>query len=122
MMRRRFRHSAERSFMLLRRYKGRKTNLERRQINSEVLLGIVKELGGFPVLKETIREILEDHMDITRAMEVLEKIQNNEIELKVIGPNSIPSPFSHSMLLKEHYDVVLAEDKRQLLKSFMSLL
>ncbi|MUN28756.1 ATP-dependent helicase [Sulfuracidifex metallicus] len=116
MMRRRFRHSAERSFMLLRRYKGRKTNLERRQINSEVLLGIVKELGGFPVLKETIREILEDHMDITRAMEVLEKIQNNEIELKVIGPNSIPSPFSHSMLLKEHYDVVLAEDKRQLLK------
>lgn len=116
MMRRRFRHCAERSFMLLRRYKGHKTNLERRQINSEVLLGVVKELGGFPVLKETIREILEDHMDIARAIEVLDRIKNEEIKVSLIGPSTIPSPFSHSMLLKEHYDVVLAEDKRQLMK------
>lgn len=116
MMRRRFRHCAERSFMLLRRYKGHKTNLERRQINSEVLLSVVKDLGGFPVLKETIREILEDYMDIQRAIEVLRKIKSNEIHVSVIGPNTIPSPFSHSMLLKEHYDVVLAEDKRNLMK------
>jgi len=115
MLRRRFRHCAERSFMLLRKYKGRETSIERRQLNSQVLLQAVKDLKGFPVLKEAIREILEDYMDITHAKEVLNKIKNGEIKLRVIGPTRVPSPFSHSIILKEYSDVVLASDKRNLL-------
>lgn len=117
MLKRRFRHCAERSFMLLRRYKGRETSIDRRQLNSEVLLGVVKEMEGFPVLKEAIREILEDYMDIHRAIEVLSKIKSGEIEIKVIGPYEVPSPFAHNIIVKEHSDVVLAEDKRELLKN-----
>lgn len=116
MLKRRFRHCAERSFMLLKRYKGRETNIDRRQLNSEVLLGVVKELEDFPVLKETIREILEDYMDIKRAIEIVSKVRSGEIMVKVVGPFNIPSPFAHNILLKEYSDVVLAEDKRELLK------
>ncbi|ARM75734.1 ATP-dependent helicase [Acidianus manzaensis] len=116
MIKRRFRQTAERSFMILKRYKGRKTNLDRRQLNSETLLNVVKEISNFPVLKETIREILEDHMDIKSAIEILKKIKENEIKIEVIGPNTIPSPFAHGIIAKEHADVVLAEEKRELMK------
>lgn len=115
MLKRRFRHCAERSFMLLRRYKGYETSLARRQINSQGLIGVVKEIDNFPVLKETVREILEDHMDIRHTREVLSKIRSGEITLSVIGPLTVPSPFSHNMLLREYSDVVLAEDKRNLM-------
>ncbi|AAY80821.1 ATP-dependent helicase [Sulfolobus acidocaldarius] len=116
MIKRRFRHCAERSFMLLKRYKGRETSIDRRQINSEVLLGVVRQIEHFPVLKETVREILEDYMDIKRAIEIVEKIRNGDIKVATIGPNQVPSPFAHNILVKQYTDVVLAEDKRELLK------
>jgi|OSPMetMinimDraft_2_1075162.scaffolds.fasta_scaffold00187_2 ATP-dependent Lhr-like helicase len=116
MLKRRFRHCAERSFMLLRKYKGKDTSLERRELNSEILLNAVKEIENFPVLKETIREILEDYMDIIRAREILRKVQEGEIKVSVFGPTNIPSPFSHSIIVKGHSDVVLAEDRRELMK------
>ncbi|MEM0174192.1 MAG: ATP-dependent helicase, partial [Sulfolobaceae archaeon] len=116
LLKRRFRHCAERSFMILKRYKGRETSIDRRQVNSEVLLSVIKEIKDFPILKETIREILEDYMDIKHAMEVLSKIKNGEIRVVKIGPNSVPSPFAHNIILKEYADIVLAEDKRRLLK------
>ncbi|BCU71301.1 ATP-dependent helicase [Stygiolobus caldivivus] len=116
MLKRRFRHCAERSFMILKRYKGRETNIDRRQLNSEVLLSVVRELEGFPVLKETIREILEDYMDIRKAIDIVSKVKSGEIGVKVVGPFNVPSPFAHNILIKEYSDVVLAEDKRELLK------
>ncbi|MEM0130799.1 MAG: ATP-dependent helicase [Saccharolobus sp.] len=116
MLKRRFRHCAERSFMLLRRYKGRETNLERRELNSEILLNTVKDIDGFPVYKETIREILEDYMDIVRAREIIRKVIEGEIRVEIYGPTNVPSPFSHSIIIKGHSDVVLSEDKRELMK------
>lgn len=116
LLKRRFRHCAERSFMILKRYKGKETSIDRRQINSEVLLSVVKNIKNFPVLKEAIREILEDYMDINHAIEVLRKIKSGEIRVEKIGPNNVPSPFAHNIILKEYADIVLAEDKRRLLK------
>jgi ATP-dependent Lhr-like helicase len=116
MLKRRFRHTAERSFMLLKRYKGRETNLDRRQLNSEVLLNVVREMDNFPVLRETIREILEDYMDIKSAINIVRNVKEGKIKIVTIGPNKIPSPFAHGIIIKEHADVVLAEDKRELIK------
>ena len=115
MLKRRFRHVAERSFMVLRKYRGKEKSLERRQLSSESLLEVVKKIENFPVLKETIREILEDYMDIHKAEETLRRVQSGEVEVVVKGPYSVPSPFSHGILLKEYSDVVLAADKRNLL-------
>ncbi|BCS91811.1 MAG: ATP-dependent DNA helicase Hel308 [Metallosphaera javensis (ex Sakai et al. 2022)] len=116
MVKRRFRHTAERSLMLLKRYKGRETSIDRRQLNSEVLMNVVKEIPNFPVLKETLREILEDYMDIHSAKWILERIAKGDIKLTVIGPNPIPSPFAHQILAKEYSDIVLASDKREFLR------
>ncbi|WP_420813376.1 ATP-dependent helicase [Metallosphaera hakonensis] len=116
MVKRRFRHTAERSLMLLKRYKGRETSVDRRQINSEVLMNVVRDMPGFPVLTETLREILEDYMDIRNAMIILDKIVNGHIKVQVIGPNNVPSPFAHHILAKEYSDVVLASDKREFLR------
>ncbi len=115
MLKRRFRHCAVRSFMILRRYKGREKSLTRIQLNAEELLKALEEIPDFPVLKETYREILEDYMHIDAAREVLEKIHNGSIRLELFGPSSIPSPFAHSIVVHGYSDVVLMEDMRRML-------
>ena len=115
LLKRRFRHVAVRSFMILRRYRDREKSLTKLQVNAEELLKAVEEIPGFPVLKETYREILTDYMHIDEAIEVLEKIRRGEIEVRVIGPLGIPSPFAHNIVLHGYSDVVLMEDMRRLL-------
>ncbi len=115
MLKRRFRHCAVRSFMILRRYKGHEKSLSRIQLNAEELLRALEEIPDFPVLKETYREILEDYMHIDAAKEVLSRIQSGEIKLTIFGPTSIPSPFAHGIVVHGYSDVVLMEDMRRLL-------
>jgi ATP-dependent Lhr-like helicase len=115
MLKRRFRHCATRSFMILRRYRDRERSVHRLQIDAEELLKAIENLPEFPVLKETYREILEDYMHIEAAKEVLEKIRRGEISVKLIGPNNIPSPFAHGIVIHGYSDVVLMEDMRKLL-------
>ncbi len=115
MLKRRFRHCAVRSFMILRRYRDRERSVHKLQINAEELLRAIEDIPNFPVLKETYREILEDYMHIDAAKEVLEKVRRNEIEVKMIGPNPVPSPFAHNIVVHGYSDVVLMEDMRKLL-------
>jgi ATP-dependent Lhr-like helicase len=116
LLKRRFRHVAERAFMILKRYRGKEKSLERRQLSSETLLEVVKKIEDFPVLKETFREILEDYMDYRRAAETLRRVQSGEVKVVKFGPTDTPSPFAHNILIKEYSDVVLAADKRNLLR------
>jgi len=115
MLKRRFRYCAERSFMILKKYKGYETNIDRRQINSQRLLDAVSQITSFPVYRETLREIEEDYMDVPNAIRILDKIENGEIEFKIVPPQEVPSPFSHKILVKEYSDVVLMEDRRKIL-------
>jgi ATP-dependent Lhr-like helicase len=115
MLKRRFRHCAVRSFMILRKYRGHEKSLSRIQVNAEELLKALEEIPGFPVLKETYREILEDYMHIDAAREVLSRVHNGNISVDVIGPNSVPSPFSHGIVVHGYSDIVLMEDMRRLL-------
>ncbi|RLG39884.1 MAG: ATP-dependent helicase, partial [Thermoproteota archaeon] len=112
---RRFRHVATRGLMLLRRYKGVETSIRRRQLNAKKILNLIREIEDFPLVKETYREILEDVMDVKNAMEVLSRIQRGEIEVIMLPPTRVPSPFSHNIVLQGMSDVVLMESKRQML-------
>ncbi len=116
MLKRRFRHCAVRSFMILRRYRDREKSVHRLQINAEELLRAVEDLPDFPVLKETYREILEDYMHIAAAKEVLDNVHKGLIEVKMFGPTSIPSPFAHNIIVHGYSDVVLMEDMRKMLR------
>jgi len=115
LLKKRFRHCAERAFMMLRRYRGIDVNLARRQINSERLLKVVEELDDFPVLEETFREVLEDHMDLEHAIEVLKKIEKGDILLEVFRSPGVPSPFAHGIVAWGYSDVVLMEDRKKLI-------
>ncbi|MEM4869194.1 MAG: ATP-dependent helicase [Desulfurococcaceae archaeon] len=115
LIKRRFRHVAVRSFMLLRRYKDAEKSLYKLQLNAEELLKAVEEIPNFPVLKETYREILMDYMHIDEAVEVLRAVQNGSIDVVQIYSQDAPSPFAHSIVVHGYTDVVLMEDMRKLL-------
>ncbi len=122
LLKKRFRHCAERAFMLLRRYKGVDVSLARRQFNAEKLLKVVEEIPNFPVLEETYREILEDFMDLTHAKEVLEKIERGEIEVRIfVNKHPVPSPFAHNIVAYGYSDIVLMEDRRRLIAALHQL-
>ncbi len=116
MMKRRFRHAAVRSFMVLRNYKGKKISVKRQQINSELVLKAAEEISpDFPVVKETYREIMDDVMDLPRAREILKKLKEGEIAYEIIE-TQVPSPFSHVMVTFGEADVVMMKDRRKHLR------
>jgi ATP-dependent Lhr-like helicase len=116
LMRRKFRHVAARSFMVLRNYKGWKISVGKQQFNSQLLLKAVEEIDqNFPVLKEAYREILEDTMDVPRAEKVLSMINSGAIKIKVIH-TQVPSPFSHSMITFGSADVIMMKERRRYLQ------
>jgi len=113
LMKRRFRHSAARSFMVLRNYKGHKISVSRQQVNSETLLKICEEIDkDFPVIKETYREILNEVLDITRAEEVIKMLKTKKIKTKFLQ-TSLPSPFAHNLIILGEADIIFMENRKK---------
>ena len=112
----RFRHNAARSFMILRNYLGRPISVNRQQVRSSYLLDMLGSMENVPVIEETYREVLEDDMDIKNAAEVLEMIENGKMGVEVFPFSGTPSPFAHSIMLSGFSDIVLMEDRSELLK------
>ncbi|MBS3145646.1 ATP-dependent helicase [Candidatus Woesearchaeota archaeon] len=118
--RRRFRHCATRSLMILRQYKGRKKRVGRQQVSSMILMSALKRISDdFSILKEAKREVLEDLMDVDHTIDILKNIEDGKIELKAIF-TEIPSPFSFNLILQAHLDVLKIEDKIEFLKRMHS--
>lgn len=115
LMKRRFRFVAQRSFMILKNYKGRERSPHRLQLNAQTILDALKHSRDNPVVRETVREILEDHMDIDSARKVLELIEEGWIDVVKTPPWDLPSPFAHHIVATGFEDIVLMEDKRRLL-------
>ena len=118
LMKRRFRHVATRSFMILRNYKGHEISVNKQQMNANILLEVVESLDHFPVLEETYREILEDYMDIRHAREVLREIEDGKIKIVETPLLRVPSPFAHNIVLEGLSDVVLMEDRKLMIERF----
>lgn len=116
LLRRRFRHVAVRSMMVLRNYLGREKSVWRQQLSSDSILNLLKrDFPDFPVLKETHREIMEDSMDSKNALDYLSKMGNG-IDI-VINRVPYPSPFTFNIYVLGKEDVVLMEDRRKVLKA-----
>ncbi|MFP3190567.1 MAG: PhoU domain-containing protein, partial [Thermoproteota archaeon] len=98
-MKRKFRHNSTRSFLVLRNYKGYKISVNKQQLNSQTILEALEKIDpNFPIIEETLREIMEDVMDVPKAKEILKRIKSGEIKY-IIKEFPIPSPFSHTMLV-----------------------
>ena len=115
LIKRKFRHNAVRALMILRNYKGHEIRVEKQQMNAEKLIRVVKKMEGFPVFEETLREILEDFMDIKNSEKILEEIEKGKIKFEFLPPLDIPSPFAHNLFVINESDVVLMEDRKKLL-------
>ncbi len=116
LLKRRFRHCAQRAFMILRRYRGREKSVHRMQINADMVLEALESLDpDFPVLKEAYREVMEDYMDVEDAEKVLEWISSGSVDVKFFGPVEVPSPFAHNIVARGYSDIVLMEDRRRLI-------
>jgi len=115
-LKRRFRHCAARSLMILRNYKGRSKRVGRQQVSSMILLNAVRRISNdFPILKEARREVLEDVMDVKYAVEVFERIEKGKIKLKQVATN-IPSPFSFNIIAEGYSDILKIEDRQEFLR------
>jgi len=115
-MKRKFRHNSTRSFMVLRNYKGYKISVNKQQLNSQTILEALEKIDpNFPIIEETLREIMEDVMDVPKAKEILKRIKSGEIKY-IIKEFPIPSPFSHTMLVFGEADIVMMKERRKKLK------
>lgn len=110
-LKRRFRHCATRSLMILRTYKGKEKRVGRQQVSSMILLNAVKRISNeFPILKEARREVLEDLMDIENAERVIKEIESGNIKIREIS-TAIPSPFAFNIALQSYIDLLKMEDR-----------
>ena len=115
-LRRRFRHCATRSLMILRQYKGLRKRVGRQQVSSMILLNAVRRIStDFFILREARREVLEDLMDVQNAMLVMKLIEEKKIRVEETT-NTLPSPFALSIALQGHTDVLRIEDKVEFLR------
>ena len=113
---RRFRHCATRSLMILRNYMGHQKRVGRQQVSSMILMSALKQLDpNFSILNEAKRECLEDVMDIENTRKVLEGIENGTIKLVEIE-TKIPSPFALNLALMGYMDILRIEDKYEFLR------
>lgn len=115
-LKRRFRHCAERSLMILKKYKGVTKSVGKQQMRSFFLLSAVNKISkDFPILKEARREVLEDLMDIERTIKVWKDIKNKNISLEMIN-TKLPSPFAVNLMIQGHVDLMKIEDKIEFMK------
>lgn len=120
-LRRRFRHCAGRSLMILRNYKGREKSVGKQQVHSEFLFVAVKKLSNeFPILREARREVFEDLMDVGHAEEVLRWIETGRVKVKRIR-TPIVSPFGVSLMMQGRSDLIKIEDRASFLKRMHEL-
>lgn len=120
-LKRRFRHCAARSLMILRNYKGREKSVGKQQVHSEFLYSAVKKISNeFPILREARREVFEDLMDIQNALRVLKWIEKGEVKIKVIVV-PIVSPFGLNLMMQGRSDLIKMEDRAKFLKRMHEL-
>uniref|UniRef100_UPI002615219B ATP-dependent helicase n=1 Tax=Thermococcus sp. TaxID=35749 RepID=UPI002615219B len=116
LLKRRFRHVANRGLLILRRYVGRKKRLGRQQVMAVSLLRVLKEdHPDFPLLREVYREIMEDKMDVENAELFLSWVREEKVKV-VVERHKIPSPFAFNLEAIGASDVVLMEDRREMIK------
>jgi ATP-dependent Lhr-like helicase len=94
----RFRHCAVRSFLILREYSGKRVPVWLQSLRAADLLEEVKSDKEFPIVKEALRESVEEAFDLPHLIRILSGIEKKELKI-TFCESRIPSPFIHQLLL-----------------------
>ncbi len=115
-LRRRFRHCATRSFMILRTYKGQTKRVGKQQVSSMILMNAVRRISDdFCILREARREVLEDLMDVENTTLVIKALEEEKLKVEEVH-TQIPSPFAFNLILQGYSDILKIEDRHEFLQ------
>ncbi|MEW6528838.1 MAG: ATP-dependent helicase [Candidatus Micrarchaeota archaeon] len=120
MIKRRFKNVATRSYLILKRYLGRRyfggeTLPGRQRINSEILFNIIrKNILEFPMLKETYNEIMQDAMHVDESMDYIEKLRRRKL---IMITSDIPSQFAFNLVALGSKNIMAIEDRKEFIKN-----
>ena len=93
----RFRECAARALLLPRRDPGRRSPLWQQRQRASQLLEVAREFPDFPIILETVREVLSDVYDLPSLVEVAASIAQRSIRIIEVETD-LPSPFARSLL------------------------
>ncbi len=93
----RFRQNAARALLLPRTPPGKRAPLWLQRLRSRDLLQVARREPDFPLVTETFRECLHDHLDVPKLRQLLEEIAAGNIRLAV-NRREAPSPFAAGLL------------------------
>ena len=93
----RFRECAARALLLPRRDPGRRAPLWQQRQRSAQLLEVAARYPSFPIILETVREVLQDVYDLPSLIDLHRRISDRRLRLLDVNTPR-PSPFAQSLL------------------------
>src|SRR5262249_35776114 len=93
----RFRQNAARALLMPRSQPGRRAPLWLQRLKARSLLQIARQMPNFPVVAETYRECLQDHLDVPRLQQLLRDISAGTVTVAKRRAET-PSPFAAGLL------------------------
>ena len=93
----RFRECAARALLLPRRDPGRRSPLWQQRQRSAQLLTVASRYGSFPIVLETVREVLQDVYDVPALVALMRDIAARRVAVTEVE-TAQPSPFARSLL------------------------
>ncbi|MCH8628816.1 ATP-dependent helicase [Arsenicicoccus piscis] len=93
----RFRECAARALLLPRRRPDRRQALWQQRQRASALLQVASRYPTFPIVLETMREVLQDVFDLPGLVEVLRGVRSRSVQVVQVQTQQ-PSPFARSLL------------------------
>ncbi|WP_370288149.1 ATP-dependent helicase [Nocardioides sp.] len=93
----RFRECAARALLLPRRDPGRRSPLWQQRQRAAALLEVASRYPSFPIVLETVREVLNDVYDLPGLVDLLRRVQQREVALTDVE-TTVPSPYARTLM------------------------
>jgi ATP-dependent Lhr-like helicase len=93
----RFRECAARALLLPRRDPNRRSPLWQQRQRSAQLLEVARKYPSFPIVLESVREVLQDVYDVPALRALMRDVSARKVRLVEVEP-PVPSPFAQSLL------------------------
>ncbi|MBW9216513.1 ATP-dependent helicase [Mumia sp. zg.B53] len=93
----RFRECAARALLLPRRDPGRRSPLWQQRQRAAQLLEVARRYPTFPIVLETVREVLQDVYDVPSLVQMMRDLESRRLRVVDVETQE-PSPFAKSLL------------------------
>ncbi|HWJ67128.1 MAG TPA: ATP-dependent helicase [Nocardioides sp.] len=93
----RFRECAARALLLPRRDPGRRSPLWQQRQRAAALLEVAARYPSFPIVLETVREVLNDVYDLPGLTALLRRVDQREVTVTEVETNQ-PSPYARTLM------------------------